>query len=183
MKPSYLAVGLSILIGQSDPVQASLIGDTIQYSNVAYPDLNTTLVVGPGPELSVCYIPDGPNCLLSYELNVGANYIAQTSFNDTDRDFPVLAGANLFTDLDFGYGRTLTSVIEVLNTFPTPYVYSFGPDSLSFLTSAFSWAAHTRYDAFILLQTSAVSAPETLSLFGVGLAGLVALRRRRCQPM
>jgi hypothetical protein len=160
------------------PAQASLIGSSFTYTNVAGPYLDGTFLVGPGIEQSYCYYADSGSgsCLLGLYIDVGADTITTHGFNF----LPPPNGYNSIANfVSFAFtGVNIASVDVLSNTFPgTNFAVSLADNVISWTHDAWFWAPQSQYT--VVLGVKTVPEPGTLSLLAAGLVGLAAIRRRR----
>lgn len=165
-----------LMVATSFAAQASLIGSTVVYTN-PNPILSGTFTVGDGPEESVCLLPFGPlgaGCVLSFEVDYGADYITTHLTNTGDVGYAT-TGVTTASSV-FGPGVNIAA-ISVDSNFPDVYAISFTSNSITSVLQPWVWAAHSDYLTTVHVTT--VPEPSTLSMLGAGLLGLAALRRRR----
>ena len=170
---SFVAV---LVLGTSFAAQASLIGSTVVYTN-PNPILSGTFTIGDGPEESVCLLPLGPlgaGCVLSFEVDYGADYITTHLTNTGDVGFAT-TGVTTASSV-FGPGVNIAA-ISVDSNFPNVYALSFTSNSITSVLQPWVWAAHSDYLTTVHVTT--VPEPGTSALLGVGLIGVGFMRLRR----
>lgn len=168
----------ALLVGlASASAQATLIGDTITFATYFPTDGTQSSIqdflVGPGIECSGC--DSGGFVLPGQTLDIGADYIDfasgfETSFDGPDAIFE-------FTGLDFAGGAVLTG-FSLTTSFAsvTAADVSYTGDSIRVNIGGSGLGSGWRLE---LRTTAAVPVSGTLSLAGLGLLGLAALRQRR----
>ena len=155
---------------------ASLIGTTVVYTN-PNPILSGTFTVQDGPEEYHCFVPDGAapsSCLLSFELDLGADYGLTHLINNTDFDFPQPGVTTTSTVFDSSVNIV---AIDIVSNFPSAFAPSFTSNSLSSVIQPWVWAAHSDYLTTVHITT--VPEPDTISLMAAGLLLLAYLQRKR----
>ncbi len=167
-----LWIVVSLLVAVSPMANATLIGDTANYSNSANPALDQTFVISNDVEVFECFAMSGGVCTLFYSLDVGADFVRIDQVNNSGVDFLLGDTINRITGLDFSGGFSIAGVDVLTNTFPTIISPTFSPDSITFPSQGFLWKDGSAHQLVLGIRSAAVPEPRSLALLLVTVLGL-----------